>query len=57
MSHRVMRRWLITGADGMLGRDLTDRLTAEGEQVIGLNRAGLDITAAAAVTVNDAVEP
>ena len=45
-----MRRWLVTGADGMLGRDLTDLLTAGGDQVIGLNRADLDVTDAAAVT-------
>ncbi len=45
-----MRRWLITGADGMLGRDLTERLTAGNEQATGLNRASLDITDAAAVT-------
>jgi dTDP-4-dehydrorhamnose reductase len=45
-----VRRWLVTGADGMLGRDLTDRLSAEGDQVTGLNRTDLDITDAAAVT-------
>lgn len=36
--------WLITGAGGMLGTDLMDRLTADGEQVVGLTRADLDIT-------------
>jgi dTDP-4-dehydrorhamnose reductase len=45
-----MSRWLVTGADGMLGRDLTDLLAAEGHQVTGLNRAGLDVTDAEAVT-------
>lgn len=45
-----MTRWLITGADGMLGRDLAARLTAEGDQVTGLNRTELDITDAASVT-------
>jgi dTDP-4-dehydrorhamnose reductase len=44
-----MRRWLITGAGGMLGRDLTALLAAEGEQVATFTRAGLDITDAAAV--------
>lgn len=44
-----MKRWLITGAGGMLGRDLADLLTAEGEQVTGLTRADLDVTDAAAV--------
>jgi dTDP-4-dehydrorhamnose reductase len=43
------RKWLITGAGGMLGRDLSDRLTAEGEQVTGFTRAGLDVTDDAAV--------
>jgi len=45
-----MRKWLITGAGGMLGRDLSDRLTAEGEQVTGFTRASLDVTDDAAVT-------
>lgn len=45
-----MRRWLITGAGGMLGRDLTSLLNAAGgEQVTGFARAELDITDAAAV--------
>jgi dTDP-4-dehydrorhamnose reductase len=44
-----MRRWLITGAGGMLGRDLTALLAAKGEQVAEFTRAGLDITDAAAV--------
>jgi dTDP-4-dehydrorhamnose reductase len=41
--------WLVTGAAGMLGRDLTALLTNHGEQVIGLGRADLDITDADAV--------
>jgi dTDP-4-dehydrorhamnose reductase len=45
-----MSRWLVTGAAGMLGRDLSDLLTAEGDLVIGLDRAGLDVTDAEAVT-------
>lgn len=44
-----MRKWLITGAGGMLGRDLADWLTAAGEEVTGFTRAGLDVTDAAAV--------
>jgi dTDP-4-dehydrorhamnose reductase len=43
------RKWLITGARGMLGRDLTDRLNAEGEQVTAFTRDSLDITDEAAV--------
>jgi dTDP-4-dehydrorhamnose reductase len=42
-----MRRWLITGAGGMLGRDLVDLLAAEDEQAVGLTRADLDIADAA----------
>jgi dTDP-4-dehydrorhamnose reductase len=37
-------RWLITGAAGMLGRDLTDLLLARGEEFTPLVRADLDIT-------------
>jgi dTDP-4-dehydrorhamnose reductase len=44
-----MTRWLVTGADGMLGTDLVAALTARGEPVTGLNRAGLDVTDTAAV--------
>jgi dTDP-4-dehydrorhamnose reductase len=42
-------RWLVTGAGGMLGRDLTGLLAARGEQVTGLGRGELDITDHAAV--------
>jgi len=53
-----MRRWLITGAGGMLGRDLTALLAARGEQVAEFTRAGLDITDAAAVrTVLERYQP
>ena len=50
-----MTRWLVTGAAGMLGRDLTALLTARGEEFTALTRADLDITdpapvAAAAVS-------
>jgi dTDP-4-dehydrorhamnose reductase len=43
-------RWLVTGADGMLGTDLVAALTARGEPVTAMNRAGLDVTDAASVT-------
>jgi dTDP-4-dehydrorhamnose reductase len=45
-----MTRWLVTGAAGMLGRDLTALLTARGEEFTALGRADLDITDAAATT-------
>jgi dTDP-4-dehydrorhamnose reductase len=53
-----MTRWLVTGAAGMLGRDLTALLTARGEEFTALTRADLDITddAAAAAAVS-AVKP
>jgi dTDP-4-dehydrorhamnose reductase/4-ketoreductase len=37
-------RWLVTGAGGMLGRDLVGELTGRGEHVVGLDHAALDIT-------------
>jgi dTDP-4-dehydrorhamnose reductase len=43
-------RWLVTGAAGMLGRDLTGLLAARGEEFTALGRADLDITDAAATT-------
>ena len=44
-----MTRWLVTGAAGMLGRDLTDLLQARGEEFTALARVDLDITDPAAV--------
>jgi dTDP-4-dehydrorhamnose reductase len=44
-----MSRWLVTGAGGMLGRDLVEVLGATpGTSVTGLTRGGLDVTDAAA---------
>jgi len=37
-------KWLVTGAGGMLGRDVVEELTGRGEDVVGLDRAALDIT-------------
>ncbi len=45
-----MTRWLVTGAGGMLGRDLVAILGRRGEAVTALDRAGLDLTDAAAVS-------
>ncbi|MFF0432166.1 dTDP-4-dehydrorhamnose reductase [Streptomyces sp. NPDC004327] len=42
-------RWLITGAAGMLGRDLADVLAEAGADVTALTRKDLDITDAEAV--------
>ena len=44
-----MTRWLVTGAGGMLGRDLVSLLSHHGEAVTGLDRAGLDVTDPASV--------
>jgi len=41
--------WLVTGAGGMLGRDLVDVLSGLGQDVTGLRREDLDVTDAAAV--------
>jgi len=42
-------RWLVTGAGGMLGRDLVAALADRGEPVSGMDRASLDVTDGAAV--------
>jgi dTDP-4-dehydrorhamnose reductase len=42
-----MTRWLVTGAGGMLGQDLTAVLRSGGAEVAGLDRRQLDITDAA----------
>lgn len=53
-----MTRWLVVGAAGMLGRDLTDLLQARGEDYIPLARPDLDITDLTAVEkVVSAVRP
>ncbi len=44
-----MTRWLVTGAGGMLGQDMTALLTCSGEQVSTFTRHDLDITDTAAV--------
>jgi dTDP-4-dehydrorhamnose reductase len=44
-----MSRWLVTGAGGMLGRDMVTCLERDGETVLALTRADLDITDQAAV--------
>jgi dTDP-4-dehydrorhamnose reductase len=45
-----MNRWLVTGAGGMLGQDLVTCLERDGETVLALTHADLDITDQAAVT-------
>jgi dTDP-4-dehydrorhamnose reductase len=37
-------RWLVTGAGGMLGSDMAERLVARGQDVVALTRDALDIT-------------
>jgi dTDP-4-dehydrorhamnose reductase len=41
--------WMVTGAAGMLGTDLVDRLRARGHEVAAMSRADLDLCAADAV--------
>ncbi|MFG1748640.1 dTDP-4-dehydrorhamnose reductase [Streptosporangium sandarakinum] len=38
-----MTRWLVTGASGMLAAELLRRLSADGEDVVALGRADLDL--------------
>ena len=45
-----MTRWLVTGAGGMLARDLIGLLAERGEHVTGMTREDLDITSATAVS-------
>jgi dTDP-4-dehydrorhamnose reductase len=42
-------RWLVTGANGMLGQDVVDLLRSTGEDVTAADRSALDVTDAAAV--------
>ena len=42
-------RWLVTGANGMLGTDLVDLLRSRGEDVTAASRSTLDVTSADAV--------
>ncbi len=52
-------RWIVVGSNGMLGRDLTTMLSAQGHEVTGVDRDTVDITDAAAcheaVTGHDVV--
>lgn len=43
-------KWLVTGAAGMLGSDLTTLLATEGEEAVGLSRGDLDISDLGATT-------
>jgi dTDP-4-dehydrorhamnose reductase len=45
-------RWLVTGADGMLGTDLVSMLRRQGAAVTAMTRRDLDITDSAAVTAS-----
>lgn len=40
----MSKQWVVVGADGMLGQDLTALLARRGEQVIGVDRDTVDIT-------------
>lgn len=42
-------RWLVVGANGMLGRDLVDVIAGAGQEVIGMDLPEVDITSAQSV--------
>lgn len=42
-------KWLVTGANGMLGRDVVTELSSGGHDVVALSHSDLDITQASAV--------
>ncbi|MEV7322309.1 dTDP-4-dehydrorhamnose reductase [Streptomyces sp. NPDC093970] len=42
-------KWLVAGADGMLGHDMAAELTRRGAEVVALGHAGLDVTGADSV--------
>lgn len=44
-----MNRWIVTGAAGLLGAELTDRLRKSGQPVLPLTRTDLDLTDTSAV--------
>ncbi|ROS31206.1 dTDP-4-dehydrorhamnose reductase [Cellulomonas sp. PhB150] len=43
-------RWVVAGANGMLGQDLVRRLAGDGADVVGLGRGDLDVTDLEAAT-------
>lgn len=52
------QRWLVVGADGMLGHDLMAVLSAAGREVVGLDLPGIDITSAESIAAAlDRVDP
>ncbi len=44
MTEKHSKRWLVTGAGGMLGSDVSERLGAQGDVVVALAKGDLDIT-------------
>lgn len=44
MADNHSMRWMVTGAGGMLGNDLADRLASQGYDVVAVTRGHLDIT-------------
>jgi dTDP-4-dehydrorhamnose reductase len=45
-----MQRWLVVGANGMLGHDLLDVIADAGAEVVGLDLPGIDITTPGSVS-------
>jgi dTDP-4-dehydrorhamnose reductase len=44
MADNHSTRWMVTGAGGMLGNDLADRLASQGYDVVAVTKGHLDIT-------------
>ena len=54
----VPSRWLVVGANGMLGHDLMEVAAAAGHEVIGMDLPGIDITSPESVAAAlDSAEP
>ncbi len=58
MSWTAAGRWLVVGANGMLGHDLMEVVAAAGHEVVGLDLPDIDITSPASVTTAlEAIRP
>lgn len=54
--HRTARRIAITGSEGLIGRALTDALTAQGDEIRGLDLRGRGVTEGDILNPEDLIE-